>query len=225
MTRFGQVYSRIVALSIPDRVELISRIALYLGIAVSLLVGILVVRSLLLKGRPRTELRLLRAASKAVVGLAFGMTGAVFLSLVWLSYVTYLDRSIAPAEAYDVQVLSEQGVLAFTYPNGKVSKDRLVVPSNKPVRLVLSSKDAARGIAIPQLKLRQTAESGRYTAVWFQAPGSRTLPMRCTQGCSAKHPEPTLQALDPAQFEAWLASREPVLSDDPTRQVQHAGPR
>jgi cytochrome c oxidase subunit 2 len=226
LTQLGRVYARVLELSIPDRLELISKSAQYLGVALLALLVALLVRALSVRTKPRTDFQVLRAISRACVATAVGSMGTVSLGLLWLSYVTYLDASVAPADAYDIQVLSEQGVLAFGYPNGKQSRDRLVVPAGKPVRLVLSSKDATRGVAIPQLKLRQTAMSGRYTTVWFQVPSAGTMRMLCTQGCSLKHsPEPIVEALGEAQFESWLASSEPIASSDSTRQGQHAGSR
>jgi cytochrome c oxidase subunit 2 len=206
--------------------ELASKLARYFGVAIVLLLLVLLFRAWILSERTRAKFQVIHAISKAAVVLAVGATSALLFGLLWVGYVTYLDANVAPADAYDIQVLSEQGILAFSYPNGRVSKDRLVLPKGKAVRLVLSSKDTTRGIAIPQLKLREAANSGRYTSVWFQVPEARPLSMQCTEGCSKKNlSEPTVQILGEAQFESWLASKEPIAPNDSTRQGQHAGSR
>ena len=195
------------SLSVAARIDAILAATLCLG-----LIGILVVIALLIWG----TLNATHDGSKAetrggfgrfAVALAVGGSSAVLGVLFWLSYATYVDASVAPADTYDIQLLSEHGVLSFTYPSGKVSKDKLVVPAGRPVRLILSSKDVPRGIAIPRLRLQQLAIPGRFTMLWFQLPQPALLSLRCTEGCAmSPAKEPVLQSLTDTQFDAWLSN-------------------
>ena len=139
---------------------------------------------------------------------------AIACALFWVGYVPFLDASVAPADAYEIQATSQNGSWSFSYPSGKVSDNRLVVPRWRPVRLVMSSKDTLHNLYLPQFRLQQTAIPGRYTSIWFEATQAKTIPIQCTNDCpSGRHtPEATLAIIEPDQFDQWLA-----LSDKPKR--------
>ena len=137
----------------------------------------------------------------------------VVVVLFWLGYRTHLDSLVAPADSYDIQVLSERGTWAFTYPTGKRSKGDLVVPVARPVRLIMSSKDAVHGLAIPELRLQQLAIPGRYSTLWFNIPNQRSLSTRCTDGCDPRSKtEPKVLAVDESHFDTWLATNQKLAS-------------
>lgn len=142
----------------------------------------------------------------------------VVVVLFWLGYRTYLDGLIAPADSYDIQVLSERGTWVFAYPSGKLSKDDLVVPATRPVRLIMSSKDAVHGLAIPDLRLQQLAIPGRYSTLWFIIPSQRSLSTRCTEGCNPRtKTEPKVVAVDESHFDRWLATNQKLASAAPKK--------
>jgi len=142
----------------------------------------------------------------------------VVVLLFWLGYRTNLDGLVAPADAYDIQVLSERGAWAFTYPTGKLSRVDLVVPVARPVRLIMSSKDAIHGLSIPELRLQQLAIPGRYSTIWFNIPSQRSLSTRCTEGCDARtNTEPKVVAVDESHFDAWLATNQRLASAAPVK--------
>jgi len=133
--------------------------------------------------------------------------------LFWLGYRTYLDGLEAPADSYDIQALSERGTWVFAYPTSKLSKGDLVVPVARPVRLIMSSKDAVHGLAIPELRLQQLAIPGRYSTLWFKIPSQRSLSTRCTEGCNPRtKAEPKVVAVDESHFDAWLATNQKLTS-------------
>jgi len=142
----------------------------------------------------------------------------VVLVLFWLGYRTYLDGLVAPADAYDIQALSERGTWVFTYPTGKPSMGDLIVPVGRPVRLIMSSKDAVHGLAIPELRVQQLAIPGRYSTLWFNIPSQRSLSTRCTEGCDPRpKTEPMVVAVDESHFDTWLATNQKLASAAPVK--------
>ncbi len=133
------------------------------------------------------------------------LAGALF----WVGYVPFLDASVAPSDAYEIQATSQKGSWRFSYPSGKVSDNRLVVPRWRPVRLVMSSTDVLHNLYLPQFRLQQTAIPGRYTSIWFEATEPRTMPIQCADDCpSGLAPEATISIIEPNQFDQWLALSE-----------------
>jgi cytochrome c oxidase subunit 2 len=147
---------------------------------------------------------------------------AIACGLFWLGYVPFLDAAVAPADAYEIQVTSQKGAWSFSYPSGKVSDNRLVVPRWRPVRLVMSSKDTMHNLYLPQFRLQQTAIPGRYTSIWFEATEARTMPIQCVEDCPSEGlaPGATLSIVEPDKFEQWLA-----LSDKSKRSSTGLGNR
>ena len=145
-------------------------------------------------------------------GIAICSAGmlAVACSLFWIGYVPFLDAAVAPADAYEIQATSQEGSWRFSYPSGKVSDNRLVVPRWRPVRLVMSSKDHLHNLYLPQFRLQQTAIPGRYTSIWFAATVAKTMPIQCAEDCPSSDGATgaTISIIEPDQFDQWLALRD-----------------
>ena len=203
------------ASTLAPRVDRAFNIALYVGAALflALLVGCIVA---LVRRRATPT----KAADRNGFGSAWAVTAwcigmlAVACGLFWVGYMPYLYAAVAPADAYEIQATSSKGSWSFTYPSGKVSVNRLVVPRWRPVRLVMSSTDSVHGLYLPQFRLQQAAIPGRYTSIWFEATKATTMPIQCTEDCPAVSAAVggTLSIIEPEQFEQWLA-----LNDKPKR--------
>ena len=142
---------------------------------------------------------------------------ALACALFWVGYVPFLEAAVAPADAYEIQATSQEGSWRFSYPSGKVSNNRLVVPRWRPVRLVMSSKDNLHNLYLPEFRLQQTAIPGRYTSIWFEATEAKTIPIQCADDCPPRPaaPDATLSIIEPEQFDQWLAvSNKPKRSSD-----------
>ena len=59
--------------------------------------------------------------------------------------------------------------VAFDYPDGGTTLNELVVPSNRPVKLVLSSKDVLHSFFIPVMRSKMDCLPNRYNIMWFDA--------------------------------------------------------
>ena len=101
-----------------------------------------------------------------------------------------------PPAALTIQVTGKQFNWEVVYPgpdgqfgtaDDKVFLDELHVPVNRPVRVVLRSKDVVHSFFLPNFRLKQDMVPGREIEGWFQAtkPGKYELP--CAQLCGFGH--------------------------------------
>ena len=97
--------------------------------------------------------------------------------------------AIAPAEANAVQieVVTFQWGWEFHYPNGKTSSTELVVPTDRPVYLHVTSRDVIHAVHVPTLGLKQDAIPGQYNTIKTKVtePGQHQL--YCAEYCGAGH--------------------------------------
>ncbi len=155
-------------------------------------------------------------SKRTVFTWLLGASGIV-TGLFWLGYSAFLDEIVPPASAYEIQALSAKNAWQFLYPTGKHSLNRLVVPTDRPVRLVLSSKDVEHSFFVPQLGLQQTALPGRYTSLWFQAPRRQTLSIGDGRTAAAAKTSAVLDVIDASSFELWLSTKDPNFGPSEAR--------
>lgn len=131
-----------------------------------------------------------------VIGLAFvGLTG-------------YVSAAVAPAEAYEIQVTAQKWSWQFTYPNGTISPNKLVIPRGRPVKLVMSSRDIVHSLFIPEFRIKQDVVPGAYTTIWFEGTDVKETAILCTEYCGAGHSDmmATVSVMEQRAFDAWLES-------------------
>jgi cytochrome c oxidase subunit 2 len=89
--------------------------------------------------------------------------------------------------------------------------DELHVPVNRPVRVVLKSKDVIHSFFLPNFRLKQDAVPGREIVGWFEAtrPGKYELP--CAMLCGLGHSgmKAYLYVHAPAEYDAWVKTQWP----------------
>ncbi|HEU5304681.1 MAG TPA: hypothetical protein VFU40_08560 [Gemmatimonadales bacterium] len=101
-----------------------------------------------------------------------------------------------PPAALSIQVTGKQFNWEVVYPgpdgkfgtaDDKLFLDELHVPVNRPVRVVLKSRDVIHSFFLPNFRLKQDMVPGREIEGWFQAtkPGRFELP--CAELCGFGH--------------------------------------
>ena len=167
------------------------------------------------RGRPRsvegpqilgaTRLELLWTVVPVLILAA--IAGFVFYKLPGISDVP----PASAGERLPVRVDGRQFSWTFTYPDGQVSVDRMVVPVNRVVTLDLHSTDVVHSWWVPQLGGKTDTIPGRTTHTWFQARRTGTYDVRCAELCGLEHAHMTgvVEVVDEATFERFLASHQP----------------
>jgi cytochrome c oxidase subunit 2 len=110
----------------------------------------------------------------------------VMVMFVW-GFRLYMDQVVAPQGAYQVKVTGEKWRWVITHPDGHVAVNELDVPPNRPVKVLLSSRDVIHSFFVPDFRVKQDAVPGRYTSVWFEAKAPGSYQVFCTEYCGTGH--------------------------------------
>lgn len=129
----------------------------------------------------------------------------LFLVFWMFGYWQFRTLRAEPAGSTDVYVIAKQWTWEFDYPTGRGSVAVLYVPVNRPIRLLLTSRDVIHSFFVPAFRLKQDAVPGTYTTAWFEATQVGVFPLMCSQLCGPGHPRMTGQVavLGPEAFEQW----------------------
>jgi cytochrome c oxidase subunit 2 len=151
------------------------------------------------------------------------ITGSHALEIFWTAVPTVLLLAIfawgwsvytkmvqAPGDAYEIRVVARKWVWQFQYPDGRINSEELVVPVDRPIKLIMSSEDVVHSFFVPNFRIKQDVVPGMYTTVWFEAtiPGKHQI--FCTEYCGASHSLMLgkVVALPDDQWKAWLQGKK-----------------
>jgi len=119
-----------------------------------------------------------------------------------------------PPSDFIVQGIGKQFNWQFVYPgpDGKFGTDddittdnELHIPVNKPIHVILMSKDVIHSFFLPHLRLKQDALPGRQIPVWFEATKTGSYEIPCAELCGFGHSgmKGLLVVHTPEEYEKW----------------------
>ena len=122
----------------------------------------------------------------------------------WILYDKLRDH---PKDALEIHVYGRTWDWDFMYKNGKKSTGILKVPLNKPVKLIMSSRDVLHSFFIPSFRIKQDVLPGSYTALSFTANKKGKFPVYCAELCGTGHSTMLAQVhvVDLKEWEKWLS--------------------
>ncbi len=128
----------------------------------------------------------------------------VLLVFNW-GFKSYVNMSVTPSGAYEIQARAQQWNFLFEYPNG-VTSDTLVVPRGREVKMRMSSSDVLHGFYIPAFRVKYDILPNRYTSVWFKATERGEYDLFCTEYCGRDHSEmnKVVRVVSQQDFQEWL---------------------
>ena len=116
-----------------------------------------------------------------------------------------------------VHVEGRQFYWRYTYPNGAVSINQLVVPAERPIYLVVTapSYDVIHSWWVPELAGKMDAIPGKVNHTWFEAQHEGIYQGQCAEFCGIQHAMMLTQvrAVSNAEYESWV-SRQLKVSQD-----------
>jgi cytochrome c oxidase subunit 2 len=129
----------------------------------------------------------------------------LMIMFVW-GYQVYLEMSVPPKDSMEIKVTGQKWFWTFDYANGATSPGELVVPINKPVKVLLSSKDVIHSMYVPAFRVKMDALPNRYTVLWFEANKLGEYPMYCTEFCGTEHStmRAKVRVVSQADYDVWL---------------------
>jgi cytochrome c oxidase subunit 2 len=137
----------------------------------------------------------------------------VIIIFLW-GFNTYVKMSVVPKDALEIKVTAQRWFWAFDYPSGLASVNDLVVPVNKPIKLLMSSTDVIHGFFVPAFRLKKDVLPNRYTVAWFESSTPGEYDLFCTQYCGKGHSQMLgkIRVLSDSEYGKWLETGGSVAS-------------
>jgi cytochrome c oxidase subunit II len=155
----------------------------------------------------------------------------IFMFVFAWGWLVYHDMRKFPDNALEVHVYGKKWDWRFVYKSGKEAGSTLdannqkvpatlVVPINRPVKLIMASEKVVAGsqdpldrpvlhsFFVPAFRVKQDLVPGRYSALWFEPNKLGTFNVFCAEYCGAGHSQMRgfVKVVSQEDFETWLAS-------------------
>jgi len=134
-------------------------------------------------------------------------TVLILIVFVW-GFRAYMRMTIVPRDALEVKVTAQKWFWTFDYPNGANSVNELVAPVDRPVKLLMSSRDVIHSLFVPDFRMKMDVLPNRYSVTWFEATRPGTFNLFCTEYCGTGHSEmlAKVKVVSEREFAEFLAS-------------------
>jgi cytochrome c oxidase subunit 2 len=138
-----------------------------------------------------------------------------FLAWFVQGFKDYVWYATAPKDTTDIYVMGKKWMWKFAYPEGPNAVGTLHVPANRPVRLLMTSRDVIHSFFVPEFRIKMDVLPGRYTETWFEATKTGRYQVLCTEYCGTWHSQMwgEIVVMPPAEFDEWLAQQRAGLAD------------
>jgi cytochrome c oxidase subunit 2 len=138
------------------------------------------------------------------------LTLAAIAAFVFVKLPAIKDVPAAnAADRLNIKVEARQFYWQYTYPNGAVAIDRMVVPAGRVVTLDIVSPDVAHSWWVPAFGGKTDAIPGHPNHTWFKVDRVGTYEGQCAELCGLQHAM-MLIAVDvrpPDQYASWVADQ------------------
>jgi len=147
---------------------------------------------------------------------------------------------VTPSAALTVKAIGHQWYWSYEFPDSKVAFDsqmidddslkqgqirlldvdnRLVLPVNTNVRVLVASDDVIHAWVVPALGLQINAVPGRLNEIWVNIEREGVYYGQCTQLCGVNHGfmPIAVQAVSQDAFAKWLQSQKKTAQDGAAR--------
>jgi cytochrome c oxidase subunit 2 len=152
-------------------------------------------------------------------------------TIFWVGFRGYMNLAVPPSDAMEIQVTGQKWFWTFEYPTTGVKlstsetatreaeglETGLVVPVNRPVKLIGSSRDVLHSMYVPAFRVKKDVMPNRYTVLWFEANQVGTFDYFCTEYCGKDHSRMITKVIVKSQedFDAWMVEEAKRSSGPP----------
>jgi cytochrome c oxidase subunit II len=138
------------------------------------------------------------------------------LVMFYFGYQSYMPTRIPPKDALTIKVYGRMWQWEFDYGNGKLTKDTLVLPLGKPVKLELHAIDVGHSFFIPAFRIKEDMMPNKVNFMWFIPEQEGSFEAFCTLFCGIQHSkmEGIVKVVPEKEYETWLAN---LKSFDPNK--------
>lgn len=147
-------------------------------------------------------------------------------ALVWLGSPAGLHQLPLPGRGTDasapmeIEAIGHQWWWELRYPaSGITLRNEMRIPAGRPVDVLTGSADVIHSFWVPRLGGKLDAVPGRTFRVRLQADEPGVYRGQCAEFCGRDHAHMTMTviAMEPAEFDAWLASASTSAPATPTK--------
>jgi cytochrome c oxidase subunit 2 len=107
--------------------------------------------------------------------------------LFHVGFKGYISQAVAYEGSMEIRVRGTRWKWEFEYPNGMRENGVLMVPVNKPVKLILSSDDVIHSFYVPGVRLKKDAVPGMYSTIAFLPDQIGDMQVFCAEYCGTSH--------------------------------------
>lgn len=129
------------------------------------------------------------------------------LAMFYFGFEGFKALRDAPEDAMLVQVIGRMWDWSFRYENGKETST-LYVPVDRPIKLVLTSRDVNHSFYIPAFRVKEDVVPGRENYLWFKPQSTGPTDIFCAEYCGQEHAYMMSQVvvMETGEFESWYAA-------------------
>jgi cytochrome c oxidase subunit 2 len=126
--------------------------------------------------------------------------------MFWFGWKGFAPMRNVPEGAMEISAIGRMWEWEFDYGNNLKSKD-LVLPINKPVKILLKSEDVNHSLFIPAFRVKEDVIPGYDNYLWFIPTIIGEYEILCTEYCGLLHSSMLAKAkiMEEADYEKWLA--------------------
>lgn len=138
----------------------------------------------------------------------------VCLFLAIKGILVYNHMRTPPSGTLDINVSGRQWHWDFEYANGKRTTDHWVIPVNKPIRLIMRSKDVLHSFFLPDMRVKNDVLPSMYSYLWFKPIKTGVYHTYCTEYCGKDHSAmlAKLEVVSEAEYDRWLNDNSEELA-------------
>jgi cytochrome c oxidase subunit II len=142
----------------------------------------------------------------------------LFFFLLWFvqGFKDYIWYTSPPQNTMDVYVMGKKWMWKYSYGGGGPNAiGTLHVPANRPVRLLMTSRDVIHSFYVPDFRIKQDVLPGRYTETWFEATKPGRYQVLCTEYCGTWHSQMwgEIVVMPGPEFDSWMVDQKRGLAD------------
>jgi cytochrome c oxidase subunit 2 len=176
------------------------------------------------EAKPTPENRRLEIGWTIATAVILVAVGIAAYTVMANPYVTaQSDRALdSQQEPVEIKVVAQKYYWSFEYPNETVreitgnesatsftNSNTLVMPTDRPVELNITSKDWLHAFHVPDMGLKQDAFPGQWNALLTKANNEGKYQLYCAEYCGAGHSNMlgTVDVRSQAGFEQWVGNQ------------------
>ena len=134
------------------------------------------------------------------------------------SAVVLAEITDTPSDSKRIEVTAQQFAWTFKYADPEKTTGELVLEVNKPVELLITSKDVIHSFWVPEFRVKQDAVPGIITTLDVTPTKVGTYNLICTELCGLGHAVMRSRArvLSAADYAKWQQEKPPAAAGGAT---------